>query len=89
MYKSQIALAAKYGGRFSPHDVARVSRDGTSITLRHCWNDDTDGRVVDAVRRAYMELAREQAERIRKAVQIYDPRGWMIEQVEWTWEPES
>jgi hypothetical protein len=70
-----------YGGRVDGSDVARVSRDSRVITLRHRWPEHVDGRVWDAVSRAFRALAQETADRTGHTVEVYDPRGWMIAQI--------
>lgn len=56
MKKSTIRNAAINGLRIDGKDVARISRDGRRVTLRHSWVDD-DGRAIHAVMTAIRSLA--------------------------------
>lgn len=81
MKKRQLEIRAESGLRLEGRDVARVSRRGDVITLRHRWAEHCDARVWDAVRRAFLHLAQEQANRMGRSVEVYDPRGWLLEQI--------
>jgi hypothetical protein len=80
--KWQIENAAAYGGRLNGSDVARVSRSGGSVTLRHVWPDNCDARVWDGVSRAARRLAEETAARTGKQVCLQLPNGSVIDYID-------
>lgn len=80
--KSKIEDRAISGLPVDGHAVARVSRDRRKMTLRYRWPENVDARIWDGVRRAFMRLAHAIADETRRNVEIYDPRGWMLECVE-------
>ncbi len=82
MIKRKIENRAISGLKLRGADVARVSRDRRKMTLRHCWPNEVDARVWDGVRRAFMLLAYEIANATGHSVEVYDPRGWVLECVE-------
>ncbi len=77
-----IENAAISGSRIDGRNVASVSRSRRSLTLRHRWAEHCDARVWDGVRRAFMTLAHEIADATGRSVEVYDPRGWVVEVVE-------
>lgn len=84
MRKSDIkSWAMGNGGPLEVRDVARVSRDSRTITLRHAWPDDVDARVWDVVRSAFMRGARTvlaSDARVRR-VQVFTHDGNLLEEV--------
>ena len=69
--KSAIESAALAGLEIHGGDVARISRSGRVLTMRHRWHDDSiDGRISHAVARAAQRLARAQAAKIGASVEI-------------------
>lgn len=82
MRKRWVENAAISGLPLTGKDVARKVRGKGVLVLRHDWPDGADGRVLDAVRRAYMDLARETAARIGKAVEVHSRGGWLLACVE-------
>lgn len=81
MHKRTIINRGLSGLTLDVSDVARTSRNGKVITLRHVWAEDTDARVWDAVHRAFMRGALMLAIRTGKAVEVYSAHGDLIEQV--------
>lgn len=79
MRKHEIEREAIAGGRVRGRDVARVSRSRKYITLRHAWPENVDARAWARI----MREARELAESVG-ASEIYDPRGWLIAEVDQT-----
>lgn len=68
--KRDIENAAVSGLSVDGRDVARVSRDGRTVTLRHSWPEGTDGRVWAGVIGAARRLARDVG-----ATEVYAARG--------------
>lgn len=82
MTKNTIEMATESGLGVSGLDVARVSRSGRCVTLRHVWPDGTDARVWAGVRRAAWRLAVSEATARGHAVEIYSAHGDMLDQVD-------
>ncbi len=68
--KADIESAGLSGLPVSFADVARVSRSGRVVTLRHNWRDNTDARIWSTVRRAFARGAGEIADRTGGTVLI-------------------
>lgn len=79
--KVEIERRAAYAGLCNIEDVARISRDKRVITMRHVWNDRTDARAWDVIRRELHTTACELARRTRNAVSVYAKDGHMIDHV--------
>jgi hypothetical protein len=62
-------------------DVATVGRKYASLTLRHVWSDNVDGRVWDGIRKAYTRLARDLANSLGRRIDVYSKRGDQIDQI--------
>jgi len=80
--KSQIISCARLGIKLDGSDVARVSRNGRAITLRHSWSTSTDASVWYAVQTAYTQLAREMAAKIDYPIDVYSSDNNQIDQVD-------
>ena len=72
------------GGSLDLRDVATVSRDKRVVKLRHAWHDP-DGRVWDAISRAYRRGAQDLANKTGKNVEVYTREGDMLGQ----WHPDE
>lgn len=72
--KTIIRNCAINGLRLDGSDVARTSRDGRRVTLRHSWVDD-DGRAIYAVMTAVRALAADLASAKGHDVAIIDRDG--------------
>ncbi|MHB8564707.1 MAG: hypothetical protein ACYDDA_12355 [Acidiferrobacteraceae bacterium] len=82
MKKRQIENATLSGIGVSGLDVARMSRNGRVMHLRHSWPQSTDGRILDGVRRAWLTMAQRQANHLRRSVEVYTHDGSMLAQVQ-------
>ena len=81
--KTQIENAGLSGLPVTFGDVARVSRKHRGVvTLRHVWPENVDARIWSAVRRAAIRGAQEMADRIGRAVEVYNVHGNVIAQIE-------
>lgn len=78
MKKSIIRNCGINGLRLDGTDVARVSRCGTMVRLRHNW-DNEDGRAQHAVMSAARDLARNQARRRDVDITIVDNAGYTLD----------
>lgn len=79
----EIALlsgVAPMGGQLSFHDVATVSRDRRSITLRHAWPEDVDARVWNNLMHLVGREAQRLADETGRSVEVYASGGWTIQQ---------
>lgn len=78
MKKHIIRNCGINGLRLDGSDVARVSRDGSCVTLRHSWGSE-DGRAASAVMAAARDLARQQARRRDTDVYLVDSMGHTLD----------
>ena len=79
MNKATVLSVGTHAGQmFDGRDVARVTRSG-DVRLRHAWQDRTDARAWDAIRRAARALARETATRRKCLVWVLDFYGSHLE----------
>jgi hypothetical protein len=81
MTKNQIREIALAGQPLNGRDVARVKHGGTgarAVYLRHRWSDNEDGRVVNALRAAYTQLANKVAARSKGSVEVYSADGSLL-----------
>jgi hypothetical protein len=76
--KSDIESAGLSGLPVAFAAVARVSRNGRVVTLRHVWSDGVDARIWSAVRNAFGRGAQDIANRIGKPVEVYSMHGNVI-----------
>lgn len=81
MLKRDIENATISGIGVDGPDVARLSRNGRVMTLRHSWNG-ADGRVIDGVTRAWRAWAERQMQRTGQSVEVYTRGGHCLAQVE-------
>lgn len=82
MNKTDIRNAAISGIPLNGSDVATISRNRRTMTLRHVWSEDTDGRVIDGVSRAWRREARRVANTTGKPVEVYSKEGSMLDEIE-------
>lgn len=78
MTKTEIRSSAIGGLPLHALEVARMSRDRRSLTLRHAWEGE-DGRAVDAVMMSVRRAARALASARGHDVEVYDRAGHMLD----------
>ena len=81
MTKRAIETAAVAGLPIDGHAVVSVSKTRRSLTYRHAWLSDTDGRIWADVSAAARGLAREIASETGRSVEIFGRCGCLYDEI--------
>jgi hypothetical protein len=85
MAKKEIVAHVLHGHRswytLRGVDVAKISNDLRTLTLRHAWSKTDDDQVRRLVRQAFMKYARETALMTGDLVEVYSKEGVLLKRV--------